>query len=1054
MDHKILYILMLVTYCSTAHIPAENSDDTSISDENIGDCTIDNVTYANGTKVPSPGPCEECHCRSSEVVCSMIKCKPNTSGCQVMQQANHCCPQYKCECEFNGRMYNNGEKLERPDDPCWVCYCKGGEVMCTSITCYERNDCTPHFVPGQCCPKYDHCPIENQHTLGTHGNNSNSSNFSGKREMQPWLLTVSSNNQTAPTISNMETHSPNNKYPQTIKIIEVLPTQLPPLQNGGSKVTMGPTIPTKNSDHVELLSAKTPIATQENSDTTGLVSQFSATTLKEDKEEAVKNEENLSSTISPEESDGISLSDMSHFEENITDIINESSSTVVNDVDRESIPGINNESETSTSQGQVTTISQSSTIEEQQPTPQRLHQVDGEVKEIDKTVILNSSENKELNVENKSNEHSLMHNDQSSDMSEEFQTMNTNYGQYSGNESAENNASDENTTGDVELISATETTFTSEDESEHNHSEEDSGIYTSRNSVYDNVSPTKNTIVPEYVLFGQMRDQESDSSGTSNKNQNVNSAYTEYHDLATTIPKDKLSIVPEIQPDSEHYTTVLPEKFDANLIEFNTENYFVDSTEGSGFDLVSGWTYADPTSEVYNEVGHSSQTQTSTGEFSSGSESFNELPTTEGAGEGYVNRSEILPTKNPNEASSSETPTLAEQSTSSEDASSASAEYLTDINDNFKKSTIAFPSILKLNNQIQFLKIEDQQTTDDKENTPIAKIGIYNPKNPNNLANLVTVVKENNAELEQQFNNDKVMAKQEESYTPHILLTPNDLKTLAEILIHEKIIPPFLQDQARSTNAIEQRSIDQEIMSGEAESEETSEESEEKSSTENEEITSPSSMDEEDSNTPLGNNTFNNDLVEIIKVSNLSSKAKEDLVISETSSPTTPRNLTDLETWAQNVLDKITSNILVPLTGIEFVDSNVTSTESNFSKENFTRFNENSSEEENVTSSESEEDFTESNVSETTVGSTSEPNEVSEVNPSSTETSEEHNDDRERKQNEDSVGEEKQAVQDINTSRQSRIPSNLISPLLSASMLDDKDIILLQDFFKKNLNSK
>lgn len=62
----------------------------------VSDCTIDNVTYANGTKVPSPGPCEECHCRSSEVVCSMIKCKPNTSGCQVMQQANHCCPQYKC----------------------------------------------------------------------------------------------------------------------------------------------------------------------------------------------------------------------------------------------------------------------------------------------------------------------------------------------------------------------------------------------------------------------------------------------------------------------------------------------------------------------------------------------------------------------------------------------------------------------------------------------------------------------------------------------------------------------------------------------------------------------------------------------------------------------------------------------------------------------------------------------------------------------------------------------------------------------------------------------
>lgn len=63
------------------------------------------------------------------------------------------------ECEHNGDIYNNGERLDTPDEPCQVCYCKGGEVMCTSITCYQRDDCEPQLVPGQCCPKYDHCPL-------------------------------------------------------------------------------------------------------------------------------------------------------------------------------------------------------------------------------------------------------------------------------------------------------------------------------------------------------------------------------------------------------------------------------------------------------------------------------------------------------------------------------------------------------------------------------------------------------------------------------------------------------------------------------------------------------------------------------------------------------------------------------------------------------------------------------------------------------------------------------------------------------------------------------
>lgn len=65
---------------------------------------------------------------------------------------------YCTECEYNKRIYNNGEKIDTSDMPCRVCYCKGGDVMCTTIGCYEREDCEGKIIPGTCCPKYDHCP--------------------------------------------------------------------------------------------------------------------------------------------------------------------------------------------------------------------------------------------------------------------------------------------------------------------------------------------------------------------------------------------------------------------------------------------------------------------------------------------------------------------------------------------------------------------------------------------------------------------------------------------------------------------------------------------------------------------------------------------------------------------------------------------------------------------------------------------------------------------------------------------------------------------------------
>ncbi|XP_054257789.1 uncharacterized protein LOC128982801 isoform X2 [Macrosteles quadrilineatus] len=145
--------------------------------------------------MPNPGPCEECRCEPPSIVCNMVKCPVNNNGCRTIQKPNHCCPDYNCECDYNGQLYNDGERLDLPEEPCQVCYCKGGEVMCNSITCYHRDDCDPIEVPGQCCPKYENCPVRDMGSSSSDDKNilvrsaNKTNHVSPKREMNPWLLT-------------------------------------------------------------------------------------------------------------------------------------------------------------------------------------------------------------------------------------------------------------------------------------------------------------------------------------------------------------------------------------------------------------------------------------------------------------------------------------------------------------------------------------------------------------------------------------------------------------------------------------------------------------------------------------------------------------------------------------------------------------------------------------------------------------------------------------------------------------------------------------------------
>ncbi|XP_058056534.1 uncharacterized protein LOC131207915 [Anopheles bellator] len=88
---------------------------------------------------------------------SAISCEKK-HGCRAIQKTGECCADFQCECQRDGKTYANGEKLFDPNTPCRSCYCQGGEVTCSEVSCYKRNDCDPKYIPGRCCPEYDNCP--------------------------------------------------------------------------------------------------------------------------------------------------------------------------------------------------------------------------------------------------------------------------------------------------------------------------------------------------------------------------------------------------------------------------------------------------------------------------------------------------------------------------------------------------------------------------------------------------------------------------------------------------------------------------------------------------------------------------------------------------------------------------------------------------------------------------------------------------------------------------------------------------------------------------------
>ncbi|KFM79343.1 von Willebrand factor C and EGF domain-containing protein, partial [Stegodyphus mimosarum] len=155
-----IFVIIGVVVAATLHLsetsPLRIQKRAAFYIANETACVVDNTVYFNGDPIPTDDPCEACKCRPPGFACVLKECEVKP-GCRAVRRAGHCCPDYICGCEHNGRMYRDGDVIRDSQNPCYTCHCQGSSIACAFVDCFFRVDCAPEYVPGECCPQYNRC---------------------------------------------------------------------------------------------------------------------------------------------------------------------------------------------------------------------------------------------------------------------------------------------------------------------------------------------------------------------------------------------------------------------------------------------------------------------------------------------------------------------------------------------------------------------------------------------------------------------------------------------------------------------------------------------------------------------------------------------------------------------------------------------------------------------------------------------------------------------------------------------------------------------------------
>lgn len=116
-------------------------------------CTVDGVTYEDGSSWPSLDGCQQCRCSSGLTFCVRVSFCRELGQCGVIVTLpGACCPVcFGCVSPSGRKMSLNETWME---DDCTTCICRDGQSKCQASFC--RTPCLqPRKVPGECCPVCD-----------------------------------------------------------------------------------------------------------------------------------------------------------------------------------------------------------------------------------------------------------------------------------------------------------------------------------------------------------------------------------------------------------------------------------------------------------------------------------------------------------------------------------------------------------------------------------------------------------------------------------------------------------------------------------------------------------------------------------------------------------------------------------------------------------------------------------------------------------------------------------------------------------------------------------
>ncbi|XP_070611087.1 kielin/chordin-like protein [Erythrolamprus reginae] len=117
-------------------------------------CLYQGKELPNGEQFADPqDPCHLCSCWEGAVVCKAKACPAAECPFPV---PGPCCK--SCEgCEYVSQHYLSGQEFPDPQDTCGICTCLGGFVTCTKKPCFQAPCSHPLRPAGQCCPRCHDC---------------------------------------------------------------------------------------------------------------------------------------------------------------------------------------------------------------------------------------------------------------------------------------------------------------------------------------------------------------------------------------------------------------------------------------------------------------------------------------------------------------------------------------------------------------------------------------------------------------------------------------------------------------------------------------------------------------------------------------------------------------------------------------------------------------------------------------------------------------------------------------------------------------------------------